>query len=104
MQFHEKDYDKILSIISQEGESIALDKYVMAIGNVEEWLNNLLKMSHSSVHEVIRQAYVAISDHNFDIMEFLGTYPAQVENILRSWHDFKHKVATESTPLTWHLP
>ena len=59
-----------------------LDKYVMALGNVEEWLNNLLKMSQSSVHGVIRQAYHAINDPNFDVMEFLGTFPAQVSFVL----------------------
>ncbi|XP_066913562.1 dynein axonemal heavy chain 5-like [Clytia hemisphaerica] len=78
VEFHEKDYDKILAVISKEGEKVVLDKYVMAFGNVEEWLNNLLKMSQSSVHGVIRQAYHAISDSNFDVMEFLGTFPAQI--------------------------
>lgn len=78
VQFHEKDYDKILGVVSREGESIELDKYVMALGNVEQWLNNLLKMSHQSVHTVIRKAYIAINDESFDLMEFLGTFPAQV--------------------------
>lgn len=78
VEFHEKDYDRMLAVISKEGEKVALDRYVMALGNVEEWLNNLLKMSQQSVHGVIRQAHIAINDPNFDIMEFLGTYPAQV--------------------------
>ena len=78
VEFHERDYDRILAIISKEGERIVLDKYVMALGNVEEWLNNLLKMSHQSVHTVIRQAHIAINDPGFDAMEFLGSFPAQV--------------------------
>lgn len=78
VRFHDKDYDKVLSIISKEGETIELIKYIMAVGNVEEWLNNLLIMSQKSVHGIIRQAYIAINDGNFDIMEFLGTFPAQI--------------------------
>ena len=78
VEFHERDYDRILAIVSKEGERIVLDKYVMALGNVEEWLNNLLKMSHQSVHTVIRQANIAINDPGFDAMEFLGSFPAQV--------------------------
>lgn len=72
----------MLAVVSKEGEKIALDKYVMALGNVEEWLNNLLVASQQSVHGVIRQAHIAINDPNFDIMEFLGTYPAQVNKHL----------------------
>lgn len=78
VEFHERDYDRILAIVSKEGERVVLDKYVMALGNVEEWLNNLLKMSQQSVHTVIRQAHIAINDPGFDAMEFLGSFPAQV--------------------------
>ena len=79
VEFHEKDYDKILSVISKEKESIKLDRFVMAQGNVEDWLNNLLKMSHHSVHTIIRQAFYAITDSSeFDIMDFLNNFPAQV--------------------------
>ena len=78
VEFHERDYDRILAVISKEGERVPLDKYVVALGNVEEWLNNLLKMCHRSVHTVIRQAHIAINDPSFDAMEFLGSFPAQV--------------------------
>ena len=50
----------------------------MAQGNVEIWLGALLKMAMKSVHVVIKQAAVAIDDPNFDLMEFLKIYPAQV--------------------------
>ena len=50
----------------------------MAQGNVEVWLGALLKMAMQSVHAVIKQAAIAIDDPNFDLMEFLRTYPAQV--------------------------
>ena len=52
----------------------------MAQGNVEVWLGALLKMAMQSVHAVIKQAAIAIDDPNFDLMEFLRTYPAQVIN------------------------
>lgn len=50
----------------------------MAQGNVEIWLGKLLEISLRSVHCVIKNAIVAIDDPNFEIMEFLNTYPAQV--------------------------
>ncbi len=50
----------------------------MAQGNVENWLGKLLRTSLKSVHCVIRNAMVAIQDPNFDLLEFLNAYPAQV--------------------------
>ena len=50
----------------------------MAQGNVEIWLGKLLNMALRSVHAVIRNAIVAIHDPNFELMEFLSSYPAQV--------------------------
>ncbi|XP_044176214.1 LOW QUALITY PROTEIN: dynein axonemal heavy chain 5-like [Acropora millepora] len=78
VKFHEKDYDRILAIISSEGETIELEKPVMAQGNVEVWLGTLLQMSRKSVHHVIRTAYTAVQDQGFNLLEFLSTFPAQV--------------------------
>lgn len=50
----------------------------MAQGNVEIWLGKLLNMALRSVHAVIRNATVAIKDPNFELLEFLSSYPAQV--------------------------
>ena len=55
-----------------------LEKPVRAEGNVEIWLGSLLNWAKKSVHNVIRQAHVAINDSSFQLLEFLNTFAAQV--------------------------
>ena len=43
VKFHDQDYNKILSIISVEGELVHLERPVRAEGSVEIWLNALLQ-------------------------------------------------------------
>uniref|UniRef100_A0A9L0SSP7 Dynein axonemal heavy chain 8 n=1 Tax=Equus caballus TaxID=9796 RepID=A0A9L0SSP7_HORSE len=76
--FHAKDYDRILAVISREGEKIILDTPVVAKGPVEIWLLELLKMQMSSLHNIIRSAYYQISDSGFQLLPFLNHFPAQV--------------------------
>uniref|UniRef100_A0A2K6F192 Dynein axonemal heavy chain 8 n=1 Tax=Propithecus coquereli TaxID=379532 RepID=A0A2K6F192_PROCO len=76
--FHAKDYDRILAVISREGEKIVLDSSVMAKGPVEIWLLELLKMQMSSLHNIIRSAFYQISDSGFQLLPFLNHFPAQV--------------------------
>nr|KAF6461745.1 dynein axonemal heavy chain 8 [Molossus molossus] len=76
--FHAKDYDRILTVISREGEKIVLDSPIMAKGPVEIWLLDLLKMQMSSLHNIIRSAFYQISDSGFQLLPFLGHFPAQV--------------------------
>uniref|UniRef100_A0A8C7IHK7 Dynein axonemal heavy chain 5 n=1 Tax=Oncorhynchus kisutch TaxID=8019 RepID=A0A8C7IHK7_ONCKI len=78
VRFHDKMYDRILAISSREGETVELDWPVTAEGNVEVWLNALLKESQRSLHLVIRQSVLAIQDSGFQLIEFLDTFPAQV--------------------------
>ena len=55
-----------------------LQKQVKADGNVEVWLMSLMKMAHFSLHCVIRTAAMAIQDTNFQLLEFLNMFPAQI--------------------------
>ncbi|CAL8402248.1 dynein heavy chain 5, axonemal [Gadus morhua] len=76
--FSEKSYDQILSFQSHEGESVDLHQPVLAQGNVEVWLGQLLEGVRQTLHEVIRQAHHAISDPGLKILEFQSAFPAQV--------------------------
>ncbi|CAF0865917.1 unnamed protein product [Didymodactylos carnosus] len=76
--FDDKIYDKILEINSQEAEMVPLKEPVMAQGNVEVWLGDLLKVSRASIHKIIRDAAIAIQDPQFNLIDFIGSFPAQV--------------------------
>ncbi|XP_065805228.1 dynein axonemal heavy chain 5 [Labrus bergylta] len=76
--FNEKIYDQIVSFQSQEGETVDLSQPVQAQGNVEEWLGQLLFGVRQTLHAIIRQAYLAISDPALKLLEFQSAFPAQV--------------------------
>ncbi|XP_041950591.1 dynein heavy chain 8, axonemal-like [Alosa sapidissima] len=78
VEFHAKDYDKILAVISQEGEKVPLDNPVMARGPVELWLGELLMQQQSSLHSVIKAADLQINDSSFQLLNFLNQFQAQV--------------------------
>ena len=50
----------------------------MCRGNVEVWLGELLTMQQKSLLGIIREAYEAMLDPNFDLLRFLHEYIAQV--------------------------
>nr|XP_021145140.1 dynein heavy chain 8, axonemal isoform X1 [Columba livia] len=77
-EFHQKDYDRILAVISREGEKIPLDTPVIAKGPVELWLQDLLRVQQMSLHGIIRAAYYQISDPGYNLLDFLNQFPAQV--------------------------
>ncbi|RKP21518.1 hypothetical protein ROZALSC1DRAFT_20453 [Rozella allomycis CSF55] len=76
VQFHDKEYDKILALESSEGERLPLSKPVMAQGNVETWLGNLLQWMQITVNDVIREAVVRMNE--MTLQSFLNEYPAQI--------------------------
>ncbi|GAA55986.1 dynein heavy chain 5 axonemal [Clonorchis sinensis] len=78
VRFHDKQPDTILTCYSQEGEVLELEQPVKAEGHVEVWLNVLLKQAQHSLHEVIHNAYMAVSSKDLNLLEFLDAYPAQV--------------------------
>ncbi|XP_075877996.1 dynein axonemal heavy chain 8-like [Nelusetta ayraudi] len=78
VEFHPKEYDKILAVISQEGEKLPLDAPVIAQGAVEIWLGELLIQQQASLHTVIRAADIEINDEEFDLLAFLDKFQAQV--------------------------
>ncbi|KAM6127972.1 dynein axonemal heavy chain 8 [Pterocles gutturalis] len=77
-EFHPKDYDRILAVISREGEKIPLDTPVIAKGPVELWLQDLLHVQQISLQGIIRAAYYQISEPGCDLVNFLNHFPAQV--------------------------
>ncbi|KAK5607192.1 Dynein heavy chain 8, axonemal [Crenichthys baileyi] len=77
-EFDGSEYDKILTVVSQEGERLPLDSPVMAQGPVELWLGELLQQQQASLHSVIRSSDWEINDEDFDLLPFLDNYQAQV--------------------------
>ncbi|CAB3374843.1 Hypothetical predicted protein [Cloeon dipterum] len=78
VRFHDIEYNKILAIVSSEGETIQLEKAVRAEGSVETWLTALLQTSQASLHSIIRSSHTMINDANFNLLAFLDKMPAQI--------------------------
>ncbi|KAM6954364.1 dynein axonemal heavy chain 8-like [Aplochiton taeniatus] len=78
VEFHSKDYDKMMAVVSQEGEKVPLDHPVMARGPVELWLGELQMQQQSSLHSVIKAADLLINDPGFQFLTFLNQFQAQV--------------------------
>uniref|UniRef100_A0A452H0T0 Dynein axonemal heavy chain 5 n=1 Tax=Gopherus agassizii TaxID=38772 RepID=A0A452H0T0_9SAUR len=76
--FNEKNYDQILLFESQEGEQVNIIDPVLAQGNVEFWLGQLLNGIKKTIHSIIRQASIAISDSGFKLYDFQTMFPAQI--------------------------
>ncbi|PSN47670.1 Dynein heavy chain 8 [Blattella germanica] len=80
--FHEKEYDKIISVYSRENECIMLEKSVMCIGGVEFWLGNLLQSQKESLGSVIANVAQSLNESEFDLLDMEYKQPAQVGLLL----------------------
>ncbi|XP_075210479.1 dynein heavy chain 8, axonemal kl-3 [Lycorma delicatula] len=78
VQFHERDYDRILAIISREDETIQLEKSVLCVGGVEVWLGTLLSTSRYSLASVIGNCWQFFGEPDFSILTMVSKFPAQV--------------------------
>ncbi|XP_054290039.1 dynein axonemal heavy chain 8-like [Macrosteles quadrilineatus] len=78
VEFDEKEYDKIISIISREKEKIQLEKEVWCHGGVENWLGNLLAQAKLSLQTVIANVYAYMQEPEFTVLDMVSRYPAQV--------------------------
>ncbi|XP_068084800.1 dynein axonemal heavy chain 8 [Anabrus simplex] len=76
--FHERDYDRIIAVASREDETISLEKDVLCVGGVENWLGTLLNVQQASLAGIIALAAAYIIDPEFDVLQMLEKYPAQV--------------------------
>ena len=76
--FDTKQYDKILTMVSQEGEEVDLIPAMACQGNVEHWLRLLMDTVHGTIHKIIRRAWLNLSDSGFDLIRFEDAFPAQV--------------------------
>ncbi|XP_056155233.1 dynein axonemal heavy chain 5 [Lampris incognitus] len=100
VQFNGNSYDQIISFQSQEGETVDLHQPVLAQGNVEVWLGQLLAGVRRTVHGIIRQAHLDISDPGLKFLEFQAVVPAQVGllGIQMIWtHDAEQALALSRT-------
>ncbi|TNN84661.1 Dynein heavy chain 5, axonemal [Liparis tanakae] len=88
-EFHGTEYDKIVGVISQEGEKLKLNTPVIAQGAVELWLGQLLSEQQASLHSVIKASDLEINDPDFDLLFFLNNYQAQVKKRVKSVGDFE---------------
>ncbi|XP_014673733.1 PREDICTED: dynein heavy chain 5, axonemal-like [Priapulus caudatus] len=76
--FDDDEYEKILTMVSQEGETIDLEQPVYAKGNVEVWLGEFLKASMRSIQGIVNNAVTDMDGENFNMFDFQTSFPAQV--------------------------
>ncbi|XP_040521760.1 dynein axonemal heavy chain 5 isoform X2 [Gallus gallus] len=62
----------LLEILGQASDSHTIQ------GNVEFWLGQLLNGIRKTIHTIIREASVAISDSGFKLYDFQAMFPAQI--------------------------
>ena len=83
--FDKNDKFKMLDMSSQQGEvvkfqkeehGLLVDDPVMAVGNIEVWLQNLVDGMQNTIKSVIRMAHDEV--HEQDLETYIFTHPAQI--------------------------
>lgn len=77
--FSPSERDKSLEIVSKEGEGVVLEKPVLCVGGVENWLNVLLKETKNTVNQIIADVenYI-VTDPTFSVLKMVDQFPSQV--------------------------
>jgi len=78
-EFNKKDKTKIDMLMSAEGQTMKLVNQVTAEGNIEEWLDRLLKEMQNTVNRII--SYAAADSEHMHTEELTHKYQAQVSLI-----------------------
>mmetsp|Transcript_22861 Transcript_22861/g.57008 ORF Transcript_22861/g.57008 Transcript_22861/m.57008 type:complete len:4427 (+) Transcript_22861:2-13282(+) len=76
VEFHKQERTQIQTIFSDVGESIQLRSRVKAEGNIEDWLNALLREMQNSLRAIVRDA--ASDCEALDTADLTHKYQAQV--------------------------
>ncbi|XP_067209496.1 dynein axonemal heavy chain 8 [Linepithema humile] len=78
LKFAEKEYEKIIAMYSREGEEVLLEKEVVCIAGVENWLNTLLTVHQQSIGDVISLGLQSLRTPEFDILSLIENSVLQV--------------------------
>ncbi|KOX80134.1 Dynein heavy chain 8, axonemal [Melipona quadrifasciata] len=78
LEFHEKEYERIVAMYSRENEKVLTEKDVICTGLVENWLNTLLTVHQFSVGSAISQGLQTIPNEDFDIIQLVDNSILQV--------------------------
>lgn len=78
LEFHEKEYERIVAMYSRENEKVILEKDVICTGGVENWLNTLLLVHQFSVGSVISQGLITLASEDFDPIALIDNTILQV--------------------------
>ncbi|XP_026672559.1 dynein heavy chain 8, axonemal-like [Ceratina calcarata] len=78
LEFHEKEYERIVAMYSREDEKVVLEKDVVCTGGVENWLNTLLDAHQFSVGSVISQGLQTFANEDFDPIQLIDNSILQV--------------------------
>ncbi|KAI4493643.1 hypothetical protein M0804_001819 [Polistes exclamans] len=78
LEFSTKDYENIIAMYSREKEKIVLEKVVVCLGGVENWLNTFLSVHQMSVAAAISYGMTLLNTPDFDILALIDNSVLQV--------------------------